>query len=388
MTQAPPVLAPMSAPAERVHTDTRAVIKVAALEKVFTRVGGEVVTAVDHVDLEVQPAEIVTLVGPSGCGKTTLLRCIAGLEVPTSGSISIDGRVVYDSVARTFIPPERRGISMMFQSYALWPHMTVEKNVGYPLAQRKTSRSVIRQRVREILDVVGIGDLGEQMPGALSGGQQQRVALARSLIVEPKVVLFDEPLSNVDAKVREKLRIEILEMHRKLDFAALYVTHDQEEAMQMGQRLAVVERGQLAQVGTPKSIYDHPCSRYVANFVGRINEWDGVLHSRADSLVVEADGIAMSVVPDNVVEGCMPGAPVTAIVRPEAIKLSTQGAATFGNAFPGEVRAAMFVGSHSEYVVEVGGRAVVVWSSEPLEIAEGERVMVSFGSSQVKVVPR
>lgn len=245
------------------------VVRLRDLTKRYRRADGEITAAVDGVALDVAPGEFLVLLGPSGCGKTTLLRSIAGLERPDGGTVEIDGRPVFGPGVN--VPPERRGISMVFQSYALWPHLTVHDNVAYPLQNRRGERLTkagIASRVRDSLALVGIDHLAGQYPGELSGGQQQRIALARAFIAGDGLVLFDEPLSNIDAKVRERLRADLLAMQRRLGFAAVYVTHDQTEAMELASRVAVMRDGRIEQLGTPHDIYVRPTSRYVANFVG------------------------------------------------------------------------------------------------------------------------
>ncbi|WP_324278085.1 ABC transporter ATP-binding protein [Blastococcus brunescens] len=231
------------------------VVEVSNLVKRFRRESGAVVNAIDDVSFEVAAGDFVVLLGPSGCGKTTLLRAIAGLETPDQGAIRIGGRAVFSAADRVEVPPERRDISMIFQSYALWPHMTAFKNVAYPLQSRrgrKVAKDEIARRVRQALELVGVGELETQYPGQMSGGQQQRIALARALVNNDELVLFDEPLSNVDAKVREQLRFELVSMQRKLGFSALFVTHDQTEAMELAHRIAVLDSGRIAQFGTPR----------------------------------------------------------------------------------------------------------------------------------------
>jgi len=237
-----------------------------------TREGKRLVQALAGVDLDVRRGELLVLLGPSGCGKTTLLRSIAGLEFPEEGEISIGGEVVYSSAQRICLGPERRSIGMMFQSYALWPHMTVRDNVTYPLRGRGGhSKAVAYDKAARVLESLGVGGLEHRYPSQLSGGQQQRVALARSLIAEPAVLLFDEPLSNVDARVRRHLRAQLRETLRTTQFAGVYVTHDQEEAMELADTLAVMDSGSILQIGSPREIYDAPASRFVSEFVGDIN---------------------------------------------------------------------------------------------------------------------
>ena len=217
--------------------------------------------------------EFVTLLGPSGCGKTTMLRIIAGFEVPTTGEVWIDDRLV--SGGKTFVPPEHRNIGMVFQSYAVWPHMNVFDNVAYPLAIRHAAKAEIKTRVEQLLETVHLSQYAERFPSQLSGGQQQRIALARAMLAQPKVLLLDEPLSNLDAKLRESMRFEIKEIQRKLGITVVYVTHDQTEAMAMSDRIFLINRGDIQQCGTPQEIYNSPVNQFVADFLGNVDFFKG-----------------------------------------------------------------------------------------------------------------
>ena len=217
--------------------------------------------------------EFITLLGPSGCGKTTMLRIIAGFEKPTRGEVYIDGTLV--SGRKTFVPPEKRGIGMVFQSYAVWPHMNVFDNVAYPLTIRHVSKAEIKTSVERVLGIVHLSQYAERFPNQLSGGQQQRVALARALVAEPKLLLLDEPLSNLDAKLRESMRFEIKEIQRKLGITVVYVTHDQTEAMAMSDRIFLINRGDIQQCGTPQEIYNNPVNQFVADFLGNVDFFKG-----------------------------------------------------------------------------------------------------------------
>ena len=360
------------------------------LRKAFRRTGGEEVMAVDDVSLDVHSGEMVVLLGPSGCGKTTLLRCIAGLEQPNSGDVHVGGREVSGQGMRP-TAPERRNIGMMFQSYALWPHMTVQQIVAYPLQARKMAKADIEPRVMEMLRVVGIESLAAQHPGQLSGGQQQRVALARSLVAGPSVMLFDEPLSNVDAKVREQLRYEIVEMQRKLGFAGIYVTHDQEEAMQLADRLAVMSAGKIVQMGPPREVYRKPATSYVARFVGALNIWQGRRtgeRSDRSTVTFEVEGLGpVEVAAENAAEAV--GTDVSVIVRPEALSISTTSAAACPNAWSATIVREMFVGAHSEYVLALdGGTELRCWTFDPAVSGsrEGTRVSVSIDPQLLRVL--
>ena len=228
-------------------------------------------TAVDGVGFAIAPGELVTLLGPSGCGKTTSLRAIAGLENPTSGSIRLNGETVWSGNPKRNVPAERRGVSMVFQSYAIWPHMTVFENVAYGLRVRKSSAAEVNANVARVLDMVQMGAYADRPSSNLSGGQQQRVAVARAIAFSPNVVLFDEPLSNLDARLRAEMRVELRELQRRLDITSLYVTHDQEEALAISDRVIVMNGGRIEQIGSPEDIYNRPVSRFVADFVGSAN---------------------------------------------------------------------------------------------------------------------
>ncbi len=238
----------------------------------ITKSFGEQVV-IRRFDAAFQKGEFITLLGPSGCGKSTMLRIIAGFEKPTSGELYINGTLM--TGARTFVPPERRGIGMVFQSYAVWPHMTVYDNVAYPLTLRRTDRETIRKSVGRVLEIVHLDQYANRYPNQLSGGQQQRVALARALVAEPNLLLLDEPLSNLDAKLRETMRFEIKEIQKKLGITVVYVTHDQSEAMAMSDRIFVMNGGVVQQCGTPEDIYDTPANQFVADFLGKVDFFKG-----------------------------------------------------------------------------------------------------------------
>ncbi|SOD98348.1 ABC transporter ATP-binding protein [Blastococcus haudaquaticus] len=366
------------------------VVEVSNLVKRFRRESGAVVNAIDDVSFEVAAGDFVVLLGPSGCGKTTLLRAIAGLETPDQGSIRISGRPVYSSADRVDVPPERRDISMIFQSYALWPHMTAFKNVAYPLQSRrgrKIAKDDIARRVRQALELVGVGELEKQYPGQMSGGQQQRIALARALVNNDELVLFDEPLSNVDAKVREQLRFELVSMQRKLGFSALFVTHDQTEAMELAHRIAVLDSGRIVQFGSPQEIYHRPATRYVAKFIGAINEVVGTV-TTVDGGSVVVDSPYGKFVGATVGHRFSVGDRAAAMWRPERGRL-TQDEPRTVNRWPGRVKAPLFVGSHTEYLVSVGASQtdVRLWSPRSDLVAAGSEAWVSVDADDVLVLP-
>ncbi len=373
-----------SPPTERPRVEVRGLVKT------FRRVGGASITPVDHVDLTVDNDELVVLLGPSGCGKTTLLRCVAGLERPDEGEIIIDGLTVFSSARKIFIPADQRRLSMVFQSFALWPHMTVAANVAYPLESRGgIPAAQIRERVEQILTLVGVGGLGQQYPGRISGGQQQRVALARALVSNSTVVLFDEPLSNVDAQVRAQLRFELKRMQKQFGYSGLYVTHDQTEAMELGHRVAVLDNGRIAALGTPREVYDHPANQYVANFVGTANIWQG----RVDH--VAGEEVHLDTAAGRLVAGPSPhftpapGKSCLVVVRPERIALARGERATAGSDLHGTVESRVFAGPHTEYVVRCAEAAVRVWShgtTDAEEVEEGAACTLSIDPAQVSVI--
>lgn len=252
-----------AAPRPGIDADTQ----ISGLQKSFKQ-GDRIVHAVQDLDLQIRAGEYVVVLGPSGCGKSTLLRCLAGLETPDAGRISLSGRVVYDSERGVDAKPNRRRVGMVFQNYALWPHLSVERNVAYPLRMQKVAKSERRDRVQDVLKALECDQLSAMLPAQLSGGQQQRVALARALIAQPDILLLDEPLSNLDALLRITLRSELLRLHREFGFTALHITHDQAEALEMGDRVILMREGQIEQMGRPEDVYAKPVSPYAATFLG------------------------------------------------------------------------------------------------------------------------
>ena len=316
------------------------------------------VTAVETVSFAVAAGQQLTLLGPSGCGKTSTMRAVAGLETPTSGSIRIGGKPVFDSRARVNVPAERRGMSMVFQSYAIWPHMTVFENVAYGLRVRKETGAALKEKVHHALDLVKMGPYAERNASALSGGQQQRVALARACAFQPSVLLFDEPLSNLDAKLRSEMRIELRELQRRLGVTSLYVTHDLEEALAMSDHIVVMRAGLVEQSGTPAEIYSHPRTAFVADFVGSANLVTGRIATVADGKMTleTVDGDTVH----GVSLGRATGTEGTVSIRTVHLKLSADQPPGLVNVWPVKVLRSVFLGDVTQIHVQWGSRDVVV----------------------------
>ena len=335
------------------------------------------VTAVRGVSFTIAAGEHLTLLGPSGCGKTTTLRAIAGLERPTSGQIAIGGIPVFSTRPSVNVPAERRGLSMVFQSYAIWPHMSVFDNVAYGLRVRKRPDAEVTTRVREALDLVQLRDLEARSASKLSGGQQQRVALARAFVFGPSVLLFDEPLSNLDAKLRAEMRVELKELQRRLDVTSVYVTHDLEEALAISDRVIVMKGGVIEQIGTPGDIYDRPRNTFVADFVGSANLVRG--RRRTD---LERDGLMVIETPGGaLVHGTAaerrPGADALMAIRTVRLRLDREAPSARVNVWPGRIRQRVFQGDFTQYHVDWDGRQLIVRSAAPDPLAEGDQVFVS-----------
>ena len=323
------------------------------------------ITAVDGIDLNVQDGEMVTLLGPSGCGKTTTLRMIAGLEEPDAGAIRIGGMPVYDKARRIDVPSERRHLGMVFQSYAIWPHMTVYQNVAYPLRMRRVGRAESKRRVAAVLQQVDLEGLGDKPATNLSGGQQQRVALARALVFEPRVLLLDEPLSNLDAKLREHMRFELRIMQQRLGVTALYVTHDQEEALTLSDHIIVMNRGRIEQVGTPDEIYEQPATRFVAEFIGKANFIDTAGEAQVSAAgatvpLATYDGTVTITLDAGAVRTDRrdePGTGARLFIRPEKIRIGPAAASPAGDdgvgMIPGRIIGRAYLGDHNEYLVGI-----------------------------------
>jgi iron(III) transport system ATP-binding protein len=346
--------------------------------------GRNAVNVIDDLDLHVEEGEFLILLGPSGCGKTTTLRCIAGLESPNTGSISFGGRTVFDAAGKVNLAPNKRDVGMVFQSYALWPHMTVRRNIAYPLRARRTGEGQRAKWVEDMAALVDCSALLDRYPSQLSGGQQQRVALARGLVARPALVLFDEPLSNLDARLRDQVRSEIHELHGRLGFTAVFVTHDQAEALALGDRLAVMRAGRLEQYGTPDEVFEHPVSEYVAEFLGMTNQ-----------LVCTYDEAAWRVAGQQLAGAAVhePGPPIAVRLRTEDVHLAPIDAPPPASHawVRGAVVDSTYGGRHLDVVVRIGEQRVQ--ARLPLELdSEWARrlrpdddVIVSFAPESARV---
>ncbi|WP_297598296.1 ABC transporter ATP-binding protein [uncultured Cetobacterium sp.] len=320
------------------------------LTKVFTSNKKEVI-AVDNIDLEIQPGEFVCLLGPSGCGKTTTLRMLAGFEVPTSGNIFIGDKDIAN------LTPDKRNTAMVFQNYALFPHMNVYDNISYGLKIQKRSKSEIEERVKEILKIMKMEDFAYRVPSQMSGGQQQRVSLARALIMNSEVLLFDEPLSNLDAKLRLHMRDEIRKLQQRVGITSIYVTHDQAEAMALSDKIVIMKDGKIMQVGSPKDIYQKPNSEFIAKFIGRANIVKGIVISQDSNFKdIDIHGVIYKIESDKVLNV---GDSVEVVVRPESITTNQPG-------HSGKVVKSIFMGEVHEYEVILNNQLIEICVHSPL----------------------
>jgi iron(III) transport system ATP-binding protein len=335
--------------------------------------------AVAGVSLTIASGEFVTLLGPSGCGKTTTLRLIAGYLVPDAGEIRVAGRLF--SSPQSVVPPESRGMGMVFQNYAVWPHKTVFQNVAFGLMLRKVPKSEMRERVERVLDLVNLGGLDSRYPSELSGGQQQRVALARSLVVEPAVLLLDEPLSNLDAKLRERMRTELKTLQRRTGITFIYVTHDQSEALALSDHIAVMHAGRLQQYGTPRDVYCEPANHIVADFMGLVNLLPARLIEVTGADAVFESGPARITIP--LPSGMQLGARAELAVRPETIRLTASAAALPG-AFPARVLEQTYLGNLNEYVLAAGETQLRVQADAQAFFPVGSEVFALIDAQQCR----
>ena len=344
------------------------------------------VVAVNRIQLEVNKGEMLTLLGPSGCGKTTTLRCIAGLEKPEEGDIVIDGQPM---LSQGFVPPSKRGIGMVFQNYAVWPHMKVFNNIVYGLKLEKISKQRIQERGQQVLELVGLDGLEDRYPAQLSGGQQQRVALARALVRNPKVLLLDEPLSNLDAKLREELRFEIKSLVRRMGITSVYVTHDQAEAMVISDRIAVMDSGNVVQIGTASEIYDKPANRFVADFIGTMNFMSGevvqVLQD-TDAVYVRTELSEKMLCTTNSITATTPGKKVYASIRPEDVEVFTEPPQVTENLFKGTIAHKAYLGNFLYFFVRVNDTMIRVQVPHHLPQEEGQELYLFLNPKKCMVL--
>jgi iron(III) transport system ATP-binding protein len=343
--------------------------------------------AVKGVSLEIKQGQFYTLLGPSGCGKTTILRCVAGLEHPDTGEIVIGGRTVYSSDNRTWVPPHDRNIGMVFQSYAIWPHMTVAENVAYPLTIQRRPKTEIKQRVADVLKIVGLDGLEDRPAPKLSGGQQQRVAFARALVNEPKVMLLDEPLSNLDAKLRVQMRSEIKALQRRTSITTIFVTHDQAEALAISDQIAVMHGGKLIEIGSPHQLYSRPKRRFTATFLGLTNLIAGkVLEVDGDSRpgkMQTKKGI-LSFIP---APGLKKDQAAVISIRPENIPVHKEKPHSLDNVVEGTVKEAIFMGDAYHCKIAVGDDILAVHTHPFHSISPGEKVYLHLDPRSCNGLP-
>jgi iron(III) transport system ATP-binding protein len=359
-------------------------LSVRGLTKIYANRYDAQAGGVRDVSIDLPTGTFFTLLGPSGCGKTTMLRCVAGLERPDAGRIAVEDRVLFDSETGVAVPMNQRGIGMVFQSYAIWPHMTVFENVAFPLRVargRRPGREELRQLVEKALATVGLTDYGERPATRLSGGQQQRVALARAIVHRPQLLLLDEPLSNLDASLREEMRVELRRLQQQIGVTTIYVTHDQGEALAMSDCIAVMEKGRIVQVDEPRAVYFRPANEFVASFIGAANLLNGICLGAVDAgatgAVRLADGAEIVCV---FPAGSAPGRAATVSVRPESIVLapSGTGAGNEANVLRGTVSAASFQGGSVRYDIVVAERTMRVVGPAETVFPPGTAVHLRF----------
>jgi len=351
------------------------------------------VQAVDGASLEVDRGEVFTLLGPSGCGKTTTLRLVAGLEDPDGGEITLRGRLVASVARRLFVPPHKRNLGMVFQSYAIWPHMSVFENVAYPLKLRGVRGQAMRDRVAKVLELVGLGGLERRSATLLSGGQMQRLALCRALVYEPDLLLLDEPFSNLDAKLREQMRVELKLLQRRLGITVLFVTHDQIEALSLSNRIAVMSRGRAEQIGSPRSLYEQPASAFVRDFLGQTVILKGrVDRAESQTVAIALDGsLAGQTLAGRIAPGASlsAGAPAHVAVRPEDIEVgSNDRPAARGHTLVGVIEALLFVGDRYEARVALSEeQRILLFLARGGDWREGQQLQLHFPPDVVSVWP-
>jgi ABC-type Fe3+/spermidine/putrescine transport system ATPase subunit len=373
----------MSAPTDlnAAQPSPEPVLRVRGLSKIYR--GARVV---NDVSFDVLAGTVLTLLGPSGCGKSTTLRLIAGLEQPDAGEVWIGGRLVASASRNVMLPPERRRVGLVFQSYAVWPHMTVADNIGYPLKMRRVKRDVIATKVAEMIRLVKLQGLDERMPAELSGGQQQRVALARALVYEPELLLLDEPLSNLDAALRKEMCIQLKDIQSRLATTLIYVTHDQDEAMSLSNSVVVMNHGVIEQMGSPDTVYEQPATMFVRDFVGRTIKLRGTIEGAAGRISIRVGSHVIHAASDRHKHLC-PGAAVEVAIRPEDVRLELAG--DLDNCLAGRLIEASYYGDRFEFTVQIEGTddRVVVSADKHRSAMAGERVFLAIDEANLKVWP-
>ena len=343
------------------------------------------VPAVDGVSFSIQPGEIFTLLGPSGCGKTTTLRLVAGLEEPDDGEILVNGTPVTAPRRGIFVAPDKRQMGMVFQSYAIWPHLTVFENVAFPLRVRGEPSSTLSQRVLQALETVGLAGLERRGATELSGGQQQRVALARALVYAPAILLLDEPLSNLDAKLREQMRLEIRALQMKFKLTVLYVTHDQAEAMTLSDRMAVVHRGRFEQVGSPAEVYEQPATPFVAEFLGRTISFEGMIAKNHAGCWVDLGAGGARILLDSKKNGSFSGSEkVRLFTRPEDIEILPS-AEVAANQVAAKIEQVAYLGDHIDYHIQAAGAFFVLSASKKQRFAVGADIRLKLDCERLTI---
>ncbi|HLH97641.1 MAG TPA: ABC transporter ATP-binding protein [Xanthobacteraceae bacterium] len=363
-----------------------------SVRSLFTEYPGErgtVVRAAQDVSFDVPNGKLFTLLGPSGCGKTTTLRSIAGLERPSAGEIEVAGKIMYSSAKQIFVVPNKRNFGMVFQSYAIWPHMNVFQNAAFPLQVRKLPKKDIKARVMRVLEAVQLDQLVDREATKLSGGQQQRLALARALVMEPQLLLLDEPLSNLDAKLRDRMRSELKRLQRELGLTTVYVTHDQSEALALSHEIAVMNDGRVVQIGTPRQIYEQPANQFVADFVGTTNFIGATVSSVDEGSGRCLVGCGMGPLRVQASQGVAKGDAVTVSVRPEDVELSEAPlqAASGDNLCKAVVVAKDFLGEHLDFQVKVGDVVLLARAHPSLRTPVGDSIYLRLKTEKCVAIP-